>query len=454
MAEPAPEVDPDFRWERFFQDTSEPLFLLSRQRRILFVNRAWEELTGLSAVQVQGLLCSRSNAADGPMVHLARALGPPREAVQGKTMCARRPAPSRAGSSSYWDVAFSPLHGPDGLLGILGRIHAVGEQAPSGGADAGKLVELRERMARQYRFEFYPQTSPAERRLIEQARLASQCRAGVLLVGEPGAGKSWLARAIHCEGPLRGRAFAAVDCLRLPAAAVAELAFGDDGLLRRADFGTIFLHNVPALQRDLQQRFAVFSNEAAGNGPRLVGSCRANPTEEVKAGRLVEDLYTQLATLTLVVPPLRQRRSSLRELVKNLIARKEHKKEAPAVDLAAQTWELLEAYAWPRNLSELSDVLDSAQRRAAGGAIEPSHLPANLRQTVALNRTSGRDESLPRPLDELLQEVEQRLIMLALQRHKGNKSQAAKWLGIWRPRLLRRMEALGITDEGANEDRD
>ncbi|HEY1860745.1 MAG TPA: helix-turn-helix domain-containing protein, partial [Gemmataceae bacterium] len=113
---------------------------------------------------------------------------------------------------------------------------------------------------------------------------------------------------------------------------------------------------------------------------------------------------------------------------------------------STDAWDLLEAYEWPDNLRELHVVLTAAQRRAAGGIIEPSHLPASLRQSVRLRQTPGREETLPRPLDELLEEVERRLIVLALQRYKGNKTQAAKWLGIWRPRLLRRIEALGIQE--------
>jgi arginine utilization regulatory protein len=169
---------------------------------------------------------------------------------------------------------------------------------------------------------------------------------------------------------------------------------------------------------------------------------------------LVEDLYSQLATLTLFVPPLRERRSSLRELVHRLLERQGHSRASTTTPFAEQTWDLLEAYAWPNNLEEAFGVLDTAKRRANNGVIEPSHLPANIRQTVQLKRTSGREQSLPRPLDDLLKEVEQRLIVLALQRHKGNKSQTAKWLGIWRPRLLRRMEALGISEQGESQDLD
>ncbi|HEY1859604.1 MAG TPA: sigma 54-interacting transcriptional regulator, partial [Gemmataceae bacterium] len=293
MAGHVTEADADFRWQSFFQDAAEPLFLLSRRRRILFVNRAWETLTGWSGAQVRGMLCSRggTDRAD-PLENLARALCPPPGVLHGKTALTRRPAPARSTSPPFWDLAFSPLQGPDGILGILGRVQAVTQEAHPTGSQAAQLVALRERVVHRHRLDLLPQTTPAERRLAEQARLASRCDAGVLLVGETGSGKHWLARTIHFEGSLRNRTFVALDCLRLPAAALADFAFGENGLLRRAMVGTLYLRNLPALPRDLQERFAVFFRESAGNGPRVIGSCRTDPALEVRAGRLLEELYS------------------------------------------------------------------------------------------------------------------------------------------------------------------
>jgi DNA-binding NtrC family response regulator len=122
--------------------------------------------------------------------------------------------------------------------------------------------------------------------------------------------------------------------------------------------------------------------------------------------------------------------------------------DRPVAALTADAWELLRTYGWPGNLRELYAVLLSACLRASGSQIDASDLPAYLRLAVRLDRTvkppAAAERSLP--LDQLLEQAERRLILLALQRAKGNKSRAAELLSIWRPRLLRRMEALGIAD--------
>src|SRR5947209_4972402 len=108
----------EFRWQALFQRTREPLFLLNRQRRILFVNRAWEELTGLPAAEARGRRVGhRRKPATLPLGEaLAHALAPPAEVLQGQPGKARRLAPGAAGRR-WWDVEFFPLRGDAGLLG-------------------------------------------------------------------------------------------------------------------------------------------------------------------------------------------------------------------------------------------------------------------------------------------------------------------------------------------------
>src|SRR5262245_39510493 len=101
-------VRAEFRWQAFFQRASEPLFLLSRQRRILFVNRAWEELTGVSAAEARGVACTRRQNAESDSTW-TRALCPPREVLHGKTAAVRRVIPGSGGSRSCWDIDFFPI---------------------------------------------------------------------------------------------------------------------------------------------------------------------------------------------------------------------------------------------------------------------------------------------------------------------------------------------------------
>ncbi|MBI1832561.1 MAG: PAS domain-containing protein, partial [Planctomycetes bacterium] len=118
----------DFRWQGFFQNAAQPVFLLNRQRRILFVNRAWEACTGLLLAEVKGRACRRRGASS-PMEAddaILAACAAPADAIAGRPCRVRRRVPQ---SANWWEIQFLPLLGPSGLIGILGSIHVLA--APS-----------------------------------------------------------------------------------------------------------------------------------------------------------------------------------------------------------------------------------------------------------------------------------------------------------------------------------
>src|SRR2546426_6084419 len=113
----------DFRWQALFQRASDPVFVLNRQRRILFVNRAWEKMTGLSAAEVRGLACLRRvpRPQDPPDVAIRALCCPPPEVLKGSSGHARRLTTGPAASPRWWDIDFLPVHDEQGLRCVLGR---------------------------------------------------------------------------------------------------------------------------------------------------------------------------------------------------------------------------------------------------------------------------------------------------------------------------------------------
>src|SRR5262249_2091611 len=107
--------------------------------------------------------------------------------------------------------------------------------------DPERLVAIRQRAAARFRLDRLDRELPSMRRVADQAQLASQGRAGCVITGEAGSGKTWLARAIHQGSPVHDRAFAALDCARLPAGVLAETLFGAAGLCRRPGIGTLYV---------------------------------------------------------------------------------------------------------------------------------------------------------------------------------------------------------------------
>jgi DNA-binding NtrC family response regulator len=437
------------------------LFLLSRRRRILFVNAAWEKLTGLSAAQARGLTCAGRAVTTGDFLQkLAHALTPPPEVLDGKFGRIRRAAAGRTATNpGWWDVDFFPIRDAHGLLGILGKIlPATAEQPASWPPLPEKLLDLRLGLKRRYSLDQLPGAGAAMGRVADQVRLAARNPSPFVIRGERGTGKEWLARTIHYQGQSQERAFVAVDCAHLPPPVLAAMLRGPGGLWERQQVAMIYLKEPACLPRDLQGCLQQWLQEHTPGAPRLAAGLSTDPEIDIGAGRLSEDFFCALATLTIILPPLRDRHDDWAQLAERLLDRMASGgppasggREPPVEDkrirgLSAKTWELVRSYAWPGNLWEFAALLVSARLRATGDMIEAADLPAYLHQTLTLARIPAPLPRKPLPLDSLLEQAERRLITLALRRARGNKSQAAELLSIWRPRLLRRMQALGIDD--------
>src|SRR5262249_26532868 len=180
----------------------------------------------------------------GSLKVLGSALCPTPEALGGQISRVRRLVPGPAAVRRWWDIDFFPLQDNQGLLGIVGKVTLVADiAAPQAAPLPEKLVALRERMAQRFRIDGLASELPALRRVAEQVRLAGQTAASVLIVGEAGTGKQWLARTIHYQGFSRERSFAALDCAALPAAAISAAVFSPPGPAPRPAIGTIYLRH-------------------------------------------------------------------------------------------------------------------------------------------------------------------------------------------------------------------
>jgi DNA-binding NtrC family response regulator len=348
-------------------------------------------------------------------------------------------------------VDFFPLRLAEGPF-FLGRAIPVALAEPAAPPLPEKLVALRALATRRFGLDLLAGDLPAVRRLREQVRLARQVRAPVLLVGDEGTGKLTLARTIHYGGPERERSFVNLDCRRLPAPAVAHLLFGDRGASQRSVAGAVYLREPQCLPRDLQLSLLTALDEGEGGSlPRLFAGMRSPPAEEVRASRLLEGLACALGPLVLALPTLRERLADLPRTVERLLERasvEDRGEPGPqVVGLTPAAWDVVRSHSWPGNYRELYTVLADARGRCQGDHIDAGDLPAALRLALRVQEAPGGPAERPLPLPDLLEQVERRLIELALRRARGNKTRAAELLSIWRPRLMRRMAALKM--EGA-----
>jgi DNA-binding NtrC family response regulator/PAS domain-containing protein len=433
---------------RSFEDSSDPLFLLNRQGYVLFVNRAWERLTGLTATDAKRLWCRRTPPL-GPTAEwadvIASLLTPPTDVFEGAPGHERRLVPAQDDQPArWWDIDFLPFRDANNFRGLFGRITPVSEavEKPAAGVPE-TIVQLRQRRRQQVGDLFLSRQLPPLRRVAEQVALAGALRAPVLLVGAAGTGKETIARAIHLRGPERERAFAALDCRRLPPLAVGTLLFGEKGMLARAPVATLFLKGPDALPRELQRLLYEWLIGAEEHSLRLLAGCR-DPDEALRQGRLLPELYHALATLRIDLPTLAERRDELPHLVDRLLRRLNSDGDRPAVGLSPDAWEVVLAYSWPGNLRQLFAVLQSARQHATSDMIDATDLPAYIRRAALPEQAPPAAAAEVTPLLPLLEKVERRLIELALRRAHGNQTQAADLLAVWRAHLGRRMEQLGI----------
>jgi DNA-binding NtrC family response regulator len=288
------------------------------------------------------------------------------------------------------------------------------------------------------------------------------------LIGETGAGKLTLARIIQSQGQGQRSAFAILDCSALPPDLQREQlhgrfdrpSSGEAGSLgifaRKGPFTLIIRHPFALaleLQRELESEFS-----AIDSGRRLIVTERQRLELGLSDGRLVESFYYFISPLQIVLPPLRDRTAELEDHCAWLLSRLAAKRQLPPPAIDPAALQLLSEYDWPGNLRELETVLANALDRITGNTLLSNDLPRRLkrrtgdsdgRPVMETATPANQLSNQPPPLDKLLEEVERRMLRLASQRFRGNKSNASADLGISRARFIRRWEQLGL-DPGEN----
>jgi two-component system response regulator HydG len=278
--------------------------------------------------------------------------------------------------------------------------------------------------------------SPAIQQLREQVRHLAATRAPVLLEGEPGSGKSVVARALHYGGPRRERRFERVDCGAHPEAAQAEVLFGTAGVpgaFERAEGGSLLVHEIDRASPGVQLRLLHLLQERTN--VRLIAATDRELASEVRAGRFRDDLHHLLAVTRVHLPPLRARREDLPGLVRELVraANRAHGRRVPGV--TAGVLERFARHDWPGNVAELKATLDGMVAAARGRRpLDLESLPAAL---LAAGEPGSKVELT---VGMTLASAERRLVEATLAYTDGDKRRAAALLGIGLRTLYRRLD--------------
>lgn len=273
--------------------------------------------------------------------------------------------------------------------------------------------------------------SAAMRRLTRLAAVAARRDVTVLLQGETGTEKEQLAEALVAASHRRDGPFVRVYCAGLePTDADAEL-LGPDGAVARAHGGTLLLADVGELPASVQARL-LRAMRADTSDVRVIASSSTDLGELVDAGSFRQDLYFWLKVVELRIPPLRDRRDDIGPLAAHFMHRFATQFGVPTPTIEPDLAERLAGRLWPGNVQELEHVVEMLVALSEDGAVDPSLLPDH--------------GPIPRTLRERVDAYERGLIRQALRDAGGNRSEAARTLGVGRATLYEKIDKLKITD--------
>ncbi|MEJ5347823.1 MAG: sigma-54 dependent transcriptional regulator [Desulfosoma sp.] len=320
--------------------------------------------------------------------------------------------------------------------------------------------ELREQLAK-LRLPEIIGKSTAMQRLVELLALVAPSEATVLITGESGTGKGLVARAIHANSPRSHGPLVEVNCAAIPENLMESELFGHDkgaftgadkprrGRFAQADGGSIFLDEVGELSLPMQAKLLrvlqdghiqrVGSDQTIAVDVRILAATNRDLQRMTQEGTFREDLYYRLNVVAVEVPPLRERKEDIPLLVEHFIKTFASKNKRAVRGITPRAMDLLVRYDWPGNVRELENVMERAVILLRGEYLTEAELPLHLQRTAASvpltpQRQGDHEDEDPAP-SMTLAEMERRLIEQVLEETGGNKSEAARRLGITRRTL-------------------
>ena len=300
--------------------------------------------------------------------------------------------------------------------------------------------------------------------MIRKIHTVAQTRMNVLILGESGTGKELVARAIHDESPRWDKSFLPMNCAAIPENLLESELFGHEkgaftgavaarpGMMEIADGGTLFLDEVGEMSLALQvkllraieqkEMIRVGGSEVIRVDVRIIAATNQDLRAKVASRTFREDLFYRLNVFGITVPPLRERREDIPKLAAHLLGEIARENGVAPRKLSPGARVALLAYRWPGNVRELRNAMETASLVARGESIEWGDLPPEILENILPPSPSG---PIPLPSSRTLEETEREAIVAALLKTDGNKTQAAKMLGIGLRTLHRKVKEYGIS---------
>lgn len=416
----------------------------------ILVNPAYTRITGLTEKEIIGKPAT-ADISEGESIHM-RVLET-KKPVRGVNM--------RIGEKNHEVIVnVAPILVDDELKGSVGIIHDMTEmRSLMDELDQARAI-IRE-LEPTATFEDIRGHSPMVKIAIEQARLAANNDFTVLVRGEVGSGKELFANAIHSEGKRRFNKFIRVNCGAIPAHLLEEKLFGKQdeqeiniGLFEEVDEGTLFLDEIADLPLSVQRKllhylktgeFSAIHDDAVKKASvHLIAATSQNLEKAMHEGRFLDELYYLLSRIAIQVPPLRERKEDILQVVRHLLLKLNKTLGMNVERLSASAESILQQYDWPGNIRELENVLNRAMiyMGQSDMVLEADDVNKSLFSTNQEQQNIDLPEKST--LTAMMDEYEKSILEKALGENDGNKSETAIRLGISLRSLYYKLEKFNL----------
>lgn len=322
-----------------------------------------------------------------------------------------------------------------------------------------EIVELKKQLQSKFNFENIIGSSPQMMKIIEKLKIIAPTPATVLLEGESGTGKELIAQTIHTNSGRPGN-FVPLNCAALPETILESELFGHEkgaftgaiyqrkGRFEYADKGTLFLDEIGDLPLSTQVKllraienreiYRLGLNEPIKVDVRIISATNKNLEELIKEGKFREDLYFRLKVITIKIPPLRERLGDIPLLAEHFVSEFSYRYNKPIQYITREAINALEKYSWPGNVRELKNCIEYMIATTSDNILGLDDVPEYIKQSPA-------EIEFPPALTGIsLAQMEKTLITNTLKSVDGNRSAAAKILGISERTLYRKIEEYKI----------
>jgi len=426
---------------------TEGVFTVDADWKVTFFNLAAEEITGICRTEAVGRPCREVLRAD--VCESGCAL---RETMDTGHPVLNRPVHIIDVNGRQKTVSISTALLKDKNGRVIGGVETF--------RDMTLVEQLQKQLQKQYTFEDIVSRNHRIQELFHVLPQIAQSDCAVLIEGQTGTGKELFARAIHSLSGRRDKAFIAVNCGALPDSLLESELFGykagaftdakkdKPGRFKLAEGGVLFLDEIgdvsPAVQVKLLRVLQEKTYEPVGGvkteqaDVRIITATNKKLDEQVEQGRFRSDLYYRINVVKLSLPPLKDRREDIPLLAEHFIGQFNARYNKHICGLSSDAMAALLAYDFAGNIRELENIIEHCFVLCSGDIIEATHLPPFLKPTPSV--ATGEQDV------RTLEQMEKMMIIQTLRQHNGNRTAAAKALGIDPSTLFRKLKKLNLSD--------